>query len=227
MDIECPSSTIMRKFEFANNEYYHIFNRGNNKRDIFTNDKDFARFFQSMVEFNAIEPIGSIFENFFRKSLLGHSMSKDDKGEKLVDFICYCLNQNHYHFILKQLAEKGIEKFMQRLGNGYTKYFNNKHDCSGSLFQGRYKAVHINSNEYLLHLSVYVNLNGGVHQLGHSMSKLMSKSSLDEYVLGRTGFCKKDIILSQFESVVEYKKFMEETLRSIRERKDMEEFLLE
>lgn len=216
-------SIIMRKFEFASNEYYHIFNRGNNKRDIFRNDKDFARFFQSMIEFNTVEPIGSIFENFFKKSSLRHSISKNDKDEKLVDFICYCLNQNHYHFILKQLAKKGIEKFMQRLGNGYTKYFNNKHDCSGSLFQGRYKAVHINSNEYLLHLSTYVNLNGRVHQLGHSMSK----SSRDEYILGRTGFCKKDIILSQFESAIEYKKFMEDSLKSIRERRNMGEFLLE
>lgn len=216
----------MKKFEFTNGEYYHIFNRGNNKRPIFIDDKDFSRFFQSMIEFNTIEPIGSIFENSFRKKLLGHSMSKhgkDDKDEKLVDFVCYCLNQNHYHFILKQFAEKGIEKFMQRLGNGYTKYFNNRHDCRGALFQGRYKAVYINSNEYLLHLSAYVNLNNRVHQLGHSMSK----SSWDEYVLGGGGFCKKDIILNQFKNVVEYRGFVEDSLKVAKERKDMENILLE
>lgn len=66
----------MREIQFINNEYYHVFNRGNNKRIIFTDNQDFARFFQSMIEFNTIEPIGSIFENSFRGSLLGHSVSK-------------------------------------------------------------------------------------------------------------------------------------------------------
>ncbi len=207
----------MRKIEFANGEYYHIFNRGNNKRPIFIDDKDFSRFFQSMNEFNSIEPIGSIFENSFRKPLLGSSASK------LVDFACYCLNPNHFHFILKQIVDNGIQKFMHRIGTGYTKYFNKKYDFSGSLFQGKYKAIHIDSNEYLLHLSAYINLNDRVHQLGSSASK----SSLGEYLAGSGGFCEKSIILSQFKSMVEYKKFAEDSLRVIRERKEMEKLLLE
>lgn len=212
----------MRKFKFTNGEYYHIFNRGNNKRPIFLDDKDFSRFFQSMIEFNTTEPIGSIFENSFRKDKLGSSTSK------LVDFTCYCLNPNHFHFILKQLEYGGIEKFMHRTGTGYTKYFNKRHDCNGSLFQGRYKAIHIDSNEYLLHLSAYINLNDRVHLLGSSTSRsTTSKSSWDEYILGRESFCKKDIILSQFKDVVEYRKFMEESFEVIKERKDMEKLLLE
>lgn len=209
----------MRKLEFANGEYYHIFNRGNNKRPIFIDDKDFSRFFQSMAEFNSTEPIGGIFANSFRKSSLRGSTSK------LVDFTCYGLNNNHYHFILNQLVDDGIQKFMHRIATGYTRYFNEKHDCNGSLFQGRYKAVHIDSNEYLLHLSAYVNLNDRVHSLRGSASK----SSWDEYVLGlgEGGFCRKDIILDQFRDAVEYKKFAEGSLKSIRERRDMEKFLLE
>lgn len=203
---------FMREIKFINGEYYHIFNRGNNKRIIFSDYQDFARFFKSMNEFNSEEPIGSIFEKSFKKNSLGHSVSK------LVEFNCYCLNPNHYHFILRQLADKGIEKFMQRLGNGYTKYFNNRQDCSGSLFQGRYKAVHIGSDEYLLHLSAYINLNDKVHKLGHSVSK----SSWDEYVLNRGGFCEKEIILSQFKSIEEYKNFAEDSIKISKERKDME-----
>lgn len=77
----------------------------------------------------------------------------------MVKFIAYCINPNHYHFILQQVSEKGIEKFMQRLGMGYAKYFNNRRKRSGTLFQGKFKARHIDSNEYLLHVSSYVNLN--------------------------------------------------------------------
>lgn len=208
----------MRKIQFANNEYYHILNRGVDKREIFSDYEDLSRFLQSMDEFNTIEPIGSIFENFYRKD-------KTKNKKKLVDFVSYCLNPNHFHFILKQIIDKGIEKFMHRIGVGYTMYFNNKHGRSGSLFQGGYKAIHINSNEYLLHLSAYVNLNNKVHQLGDSVSK--SKSSWNEYINNYDGFCKKDIILGQFNNSLEYKNFAESSLKDIRERKNMEKLLLE
>lgn len=216
----------MRKVKFANNEYYHIFNRGVDKRSIFMEDADLKRFFQSMKEFSALEPIGSIYENRFHKTFLEDSSSK--KG-RLVDFICYCLNPNHYHFILEQLVERGVEKFMQRLGIGYTMYFNKKNKRSGVLFQGKYKAIHVDSNEYLLHLSAYVNLNYKVHnfrKLGDRISKLR-ESSWNEYIEDKNDFCKKDIILEQFENVQEYKKFAENSLKEIKERKEIKRFLLE
>jgi putative transposase len=209
-----------REIKFTNGEYYHIFNRGNNKRTIFADDQDFSRFFQSMIDFNSIEPIGSIFENSFKKDLLG---GKASKSPELADFICYCLNPNHFHFVLKQLSDDGVKKFMHRIGTGYAMYYNKKYDCSGSLFQGKFKAIHIESNEYLLHLSAYVNLNERVHQFGGSTSK----SSMDEYVLGQAGICDKNIILSQFKNNEEYNKFAEESIKISRERKDIEKFLLE
>ena len=129
----------MRKVKFVTNQYYHLFNRGVDKRVIFLDQSDMDRFFQSMEEFNVIEPIGSIYENFFRKNQLKKQGFESPK-EKLVNFICHCLNPNHYHFILEQLIDGGIEKFMHRLGLGYTKYFNQKYKRSGSLFQGTFKA---------------------------------------------------------------------------------------
>lgn len=178
-----------------------------------------------MNEFNSLKPIGSIYENSFRKKQPGNS--NNAQKEKLVNFICYCINSNHYHFLLEQLAEKGIEKFMQRIGNGYTKYFNGKYKRSGILFQGKYKAIHIDSNEYLLHLSVYINLNDKINPLGHPMSKL-SKSSWKEYLQNdKNTFCKKDIILEQFKNSLEYKGFAENSLKDICERKEMEKLLLE
>lgn len=215
----------MRKIKFTNGEFYHIFNRGVDKRQVFMDDDDLCRFFQSMDEFNTIDPIGSIFENSFRKV----ENSIFERGEKLVNFICYCLNPNHYHFILEQLVEKGVEKFMHRLGSGYTTYFNQKNKRSGSLFQGKYKAVHIDSNEYLLHVSAYVNLNNKVHKLGDSVPK--SKSSWSEYLKSRGNakddFCSKEIVLNQFGSIGEYKSFAEDSLKDIQERKEMKKFLVE
>ena len=108
----------MRKHPFVVGEYYHVYNRGTDKRDIFVDQKDLSRFWESLFDFNQIEPIGSVYEFSFRKKIL----EKNKKTKPLVEFIAYCLNPNHFHFLVTPLQEKGIEKFMQRLGNGYTKY---------------------------------------------------------------------------------------------------------
>lgn len=216
----------MRKTPFVENEYYHLYNRGVDKREIFSDQYDAIRFFQSMAEFNIIEPIGSIYENSFVKEKdikLGSSTSK------LVEFVCYCLNPNHYHFLLKQIAENGIEKFMHRLGTGYTNYFNNKIKRTGSLFQGRFKSVHIDSNEYLLHSSAYINLNDRVHGLD-KLGSWTSKSSWEEYVSRKNfgaKFCDSDIILGQFDSAGGYEKFALEALENIREKKELDKELNE
>ena len=208
----------MRKIPFANGEIYHVYSRGTDKRTIFEDPYDFQRFLQSLQEFNTLDPIGSIYEHSFikKEDLLG---SSTPKSEKLVEIITYCLNPNQFHILLKQTSEEGISKFMQRVGTGYTNYFNKKYERSGSLFQGRFKAIHVDTNEYLLHLSVYVNLNDQVHKLGSSTSK----SSWEEYV-GRirkreTGICQKRVVLGQFKSIEEYKVFAQNTLRGIREKR--------
>jgi len=208
----------MRKVSFVNGEFYHVYNRGTDKRTIFSNKDDIARFFQSMTEFNSIEPIGSIYENSFNLNQLGSRASKSNKGDKkLVNFVCYCLNPNHYHFLLEQTAEKGIEKFLHRLGTGYTKYFNNKYKRSGALFQGKFKAIHVDSNEYLLYLSAYINLNNKVHKIHQSIFK----SSLDEYKMGDgDGFCKKDIILGQYKNTKEFLESIDDSLLFILENKE-------
>lgn len=209
----------MRKVPFKKGELYHIFNRGTDKRNIFSDQKDFQRFFQSISEFNVLYPIGSIYWNSFKTSELRHPRPKSDK--KLVNIICYSVSPNHYHFILEQLEDRGIEKFMQKFGAGYTKYFNHKHKRSGVLFQGRFKSAHIDSNEYLLHLSVYVNLNNLVHKLG--LRHPRSKSSWEEYVGSeKAGLCRnKKVILGQFKNKKEYKQFAEKFVKGIIERKDM------
>lgn len=211
----------MRKMQFTTGEHYHVFNRGVDKREIFTDNYDLERLLQSIEEFNNTTPIGSIYENSFRKKQLG---SRASKSGKLVSIICYCINPNHFHFLLRQLEDDGISKFMHRFGTGYTKHFNKKYERSGALFQGAFKAVHIDTNEYLLHLSAYINLNDRVHRLGSSASK----SSWDEYIGEEGGRCDTDIVLNQFENSSEYRSFAEKVLDfTLEKRADVESLLLE
>ncbi len=198
----------MRKVPFVGDEYYHIYNRGVDKRPIFEDKKDLDRFFQSIKEFNSVEPIGSIFENSFNEK-------KDIK--KLVEIICYCLNPNHFHFVLRQLVDNGISEFMKRLG-GYTWHFNSRHKRNGALFQGRFKSSHINSNEYLLHVSAYVNLNNRFKGSPYPLSK----SSWGEY-LDTEGecICSPGIVLGQFKNSKEYEKFAQASLKDILRRKEL------
>ncbi len=207
-----------RKEAFGIGEHYHVYNRGVDKRVIFTDSYDVLRFLKSMVEFNTIEPIGSLYLNSF----LQLSGSTAKSKERLINIVSYCLNPNHFHIILEQLVDGGISEYMKRLSGGYTWHFNHKYDRSGSLFQGRYKSVHIDSNEYLLHASAYVNLNDRVHQLSGSTAKLVkSISSWEEYTDKKIkGICEKEIILGQFKTVCEYKKFALSSLESIVQRKE-------
>jgi hypothetical protein len=200
----------MRKHNFVVGEYYHIYNRGTDKRKVILDKQDLDRFLESVVFFNTVEPIGSIYELSFQKEKLGGSTSK------LVSIVAFCVNPNHFHFLVTPLIEKGIEKFMQKIG-GYTMYFNEKHKRSGALFQGRFKSKHISDNRYLLHLSAYINMNNR-DKFGNVIFKL-SKSSLDEYTKNETGFCDKKIILEQFKNGKEYLSFVLEAWQDTLTRK--------
>ncbi|MEK7576281.1 MAG: transposase [Patescibacteria group bacterium] len=215
----------MNREQFATGEFYHIYNRGVEKRDIFSDENNRHRFLESMIEFNTLEPIGSLYERAIDIRL----GKKKASQSTLVDIVCYCLNPNHYHFILRQNSDGVISEFMKRLGGGYTKYFNIKHNRSGVLFQGVFKSRHVTTNEYLLYISAYVNLNYRAHRIGRETSK----SSWDEYI-NRANFlpiCKKEIILNQFKDTREYEVFAEDALSTILEKKklakELEMLLLE
>ena len=209
----------MRKEIFATGEYYHIYNRGVDKRTVFEDEYDFLRFLKSMEEFNTIDPIGSLYEKSFKKDTYPQLGNRVSKSENLVEIIAYCLNPNHYHFLVKQVSDKGIEKFMHKVGLGYTKYFNHKNDRSGVLFQGKFKAVHVDTNEYLLHLSVYVNLNDQVHKLGNRVSKSSWEEYTGKIVGDGVGICNTEVVMEQFKNIKEYQDFARNTLARIQERK--------
>jgi len=212
----------MRNIKFANKEYYHVYNRGTDKRDIFLDKEDIWRFLQCLKQLNSTEIIGSFHSDSYKQRSKLRSLAP-----KLVNIVAYCLNQNHFHLILEQIENDGIPKFMHRVSTSYTNYFNEKNKRSGSLFQGTYKAKHASSNEYLLHLGVYVNLNNMVHEgMNKDWMKLLPFSSFNEYLNNSTdGVCQKEIILGQFKNSKEFSEYCFELLPIIkRYKKEIKEF---
>lgn len=153
---------LMRKNKIFIGEYYHVFNRGVDKRVIFKSISDYARFLKTLSVFNTTQLIGSLheLECAGREKVINR---KDEhvieSNEQLVEIVAYCLLSNHFHLVLREKVEGGISRYMKRVSGGYSWYFNNKYKRTGALFEGRFKAVHISNNFQLLHVSAYVNLN--------------------------------------------------------------------
>ena len=221
----------MRKTKFVNEEYYHIYNRGVDKRKVFLDQLDYSRFLKGLSDFNT-KLVRE--ERKRRKSELSSDSSSERKSElssdlvssDLVEIVAYCLNPNHFHLILKQVEERGIEIFMHKQGTGYSNYFNKKYKRSGSLFQGPFKSIHIDSNEYLLYISAYVNKNYFIHGYG---SGNWQYSSLLDYIGKRNeALCSKKIILDQFDNNFKaYEKFASDNALYIKEKKELERYALE
>lgn len=143
---------MYREFKFAPDEYYHIYNRGTDKREIFINAKDHTRFIESLYLFNSEERI--VLKMVSKKNRFSY-----DKGETIVDIGAYCLMPNHFHLLIRAKNDGGISSFMKKLQTAYSMYFNKKYKRSGSLFQGPFKAQHVNRDEYLKYLFAYIHLN--------------------------------------------------------------------
>jgi putative transposase len=170
----------MRKQEFVTGEYYHIYNRGVDKRLIFGDKKDLLRFVESILRFNQKEVIGSIRDSRSLDSPAPKALGGGrNKQEPLVSFVVYCMNPNHFHFVLKQLVDGGISKFMQKLQAGYTSYFNQRHLRSGTLLQGTFKARHAGDENYFRKIIGYVNKNYKMHQIPKNRMHLVLASDLE------------------------------------------------
>jgi putative transposase len=154
----------LRKVQFCPGEFYHIYNRDKAKQDIFYNDRDRYRFLQAMYLSNNSNSFIGIEELERNKS--GYTLVEiknileNNKViyNPLVRICADCLMPNHFHFFVQEIQNNGIVRFMQRLGNSYGKYFTIKYERPGSLFQGRFKAVHIENDNQLNYLLVYINV---------------------------------------------------------------------
>lgn len=201
----------MRKVFFANDEIYHIFNRGVELRPTFTDKREYKRGQQALNYYRFAQlPFSfarALVLETSKRAIFFDSLAKERK--LIVELICYCLMPNHFHILIRQKRENGISKFLSNFTNSYTRYFNTKHKRIGPLFQGTFKAVRIESEDQLLHVNRYIHLNPIVSFVVKNEDVLTYPgSSLSEYFLRKDTMCDTSVILSHFRSIGEYKKFL-------------------
>lgn len=141
-----------RRIPFVEGEFYHVYNRGVEKRTIFLDKEDRLRFVHLLHLANGMKPY------FFRDGI-GMPFGTMDTGPRRTAIGAYVLMPNHFHLLLRETSQNGISEFMRKLGTGYVRYFNEKHKRVGPLFQSRFKAEHVNNDEYLKYLFSYIHLN--------------------------------------------------------------------
>lgn len=193
--------------------YYHIFNRGVDHRPTFTSKKEYERAMLSAFYYRNIKPPVK-YSNYLKFSSERRSEFLKDfekRNEKLVEFVSYSFMPNHFHFLLKQVVDNGIVKFMSNFQNSYTKYFNIRNERTGPLFTGNFKSVLVESDSQLIHLTRYIHVNTYASGVVNSLEDLITYpwSSLPEYLgLSKDKFCEKGAALGKFKNVEKYKEFV-------------------
>lgn len=196
------------------NEYYHIYNRGNNKQSVFLDEKDWARFLFLIIYMQSptmLFNIGQEIPYFIRHRMFNISKKKHKTilENRTTELTAFAFMPNHFHLIIKESSEKGISRYMQRIQDGYTKYFNTRYKRIGHLFQGPFHIVHVKDNEQLLHLSAYIHRNPRELNEWKNQEHQFPWSSFQDYVVkNRWGeLLKHGIITEQFSTGNEYKLF--------------------
>lgn len=150
-----------RKTVFAQDQIYHVFNRGVAHQPIFFSQGDYSRFIQ-LMDYYRFCNIPTNFSHFMKipaetRNQIFISLVKENNIQ--IEILTFCLMTNHFHFLLKQVSEKGVVDFMRYIQNSYAKYLNIKGSRVGPLFQSAFKAERIVTEEQLLHVSRYIHLN--------------------------------------------------------------------
>ncbi len=187
---------------YVENNYYHIYNRGVEKRKIFLDKQDYAVFLSYLKEYLLLKD-----EDQLRKRLMDPNATSREKDRIIrlvrmnnftheITCLAYCLMPNHFHFFVRQKSAVSIDRFMNSLGTRYTMYFNKKYRRVGPLYQGVYKAVVVNTEEQFLHLSRYIHKQALALQ-GEALQEQPS-SYLDYLGIRKTEWIKPHEVLAYF-----------------------------
>jgi len=234
-----------RKVNFAPGEYYHIYSRTIFSIPEFKDPQNANKLAQNFILANSTNSSKAF--DYLRNtkySEFDRAIEIAKEGEKFVDIICYAIMPNHYHLLLKELRENGISDFILRSNTSTAKYINTKNNRKGPLFESRFNAKHINSNGYLLALSVYIHLNpldflSGMEWRENSLKnwvfqkkKLLSYpySSINAYmnknfedpIISGT-----EIVLDQFGNGEDYEQFLRQWCEEGYDFDEINELLLE
>jgi putative transposase len=216
-----PAKNVIK--QFVENGYYHVYNRGVEKRDIFQSNLDY-RVFLHLLKFYLSPQIDDDHPLTSLTGFIPVRLRPLQPLETEVELLAYCLMPNHFHLLLKQSTATGITKLLRRLSTTYSMYFNRKNNRVGHLFQGVYKAAFVDREAYLLHLSRYIHLNPsdltGMNPVNYPYSSY-------QYYLGQKSaqWIKPQFILNYFQTnqlllpknINSYQRFVEDYLETSKE----------
>jgi len=189
-----------RKKEFYQGGYYHIYNRGANRDLIFFNAENYSYCLRLMSKY---------------------------KDKYSLSLIVYCLMPNHYHFVIRQDAENGISEFMRDVFNTYAQAVNMQQDRKGTLFQGRFRHIHIEKDEHNLHLCRYIHLNpvkAGLVTLPEQWEFSNYKDWTGER---NSSLTDKSFMFDNFGSSQNYREFVMEYLKEKTKEKIIEKYMFD
>lgn len=197
-----------------NDQIYHVFNRGINHQPTFLDKLEYKRV-QVALDFYSFGNLPTKLSRFLTLSNDDRGKIMDNlrkEGDKLVEILAFCLLPNHFHFLLKQIKDHGISKYLANLQNSYTRYFNTKRERDGSLFLDQFKAVLISTDEQLVHISRYIHLNPYTSYVVKDVENLLEYhwSSLPEYLKNKSEICQLEIIMNFFKTSKDYQNFIKD-----------------
>ena len=205
----------LRQVVLARGEIYHVFNRGVERRDIFTDKREY-RHVIDLIDYYRFSDVPMRFSQFQLLSKADRvTVFSKIRQRKLVrvEVLAYCLMPNHFHFILKQVSDTGISDFVSNVCNSHSRYFNTKHSRVGPLFQGPFKAVRVETEEQLRHLSRYVHLNPvSAFVIDERLLDSYPWSSLSEYLTSQARIINPEPIMSVFKTTERYREFVHDNI---------------
>lgn len=209
---------------FISGDIFHVFNRSIAGFRIFDNDNNKKRFVVALNYYNEKTRQSSLSLALRNKSCAYPNLLII-KEDPLVKFLAFCIMPDHYHLFIKIVADRKLSKYVGDIENGYTKYFNEKYNRQGPLWQSRFKAVKIKNNNQLLHVSRYIHLNPTTNGLV-TRPEDWFYSSYREYVYNRS------ILSSVLPEIsittsLSYKKFVEDQIDYQKKLKKIKKLILE
>src|SRR3989338_9095857 len=167
---------MSRNIEFGVGEYYHVYNRGTDKRKIFLDKADHERFVKLLYVANSSKSV-------HLSNYQGFALLEIPKGNPIVNVGAWTLMPNHFHLLLKETEENGISEYLHKLLTGYSMYFNKKYRRKGVLFEGTFRAKHLDTDEYLKYQYAYIHLNPiGIVDSGWKEKKIKNKEKVEKFL---------------------------------------------
>lgn len=201
-----------RKDIIAPGQIYHVFNRSVERRPVFTNKREYQRMLDILSYYRHTD-LTMRYSQF--KSL--PEVARKDMRELLeqrqkfeVELYAFALMPNHFHLLIKQVTHKGISSYLSNISNSFAKYFNIRHKRTGSLWQRPFKAVRIENDEQMLHVSRYIHLNPvSSYVIKENELDCYPWTSLPEYLnVQKSGICDSRMIRDHFKTITAYRSFI-------------------